>query len=130
MMLKQTLKHQILYAAFSLYFAFFMGWMQFHHGHDAQESLNEGKSQKTVEIHSVHRHSPQDCTPVIEHHILIEKTCLDCPLCAINWTFQQISHNNNNSTLHLFIAQLSNNDIILLNRPFSFYQLRAPPLAS
>jgi hypothetical protein len=129
-MLKRTLKYQILYAAFSFYFAFFMGWMQFHHGHDAQESLNEGKNQKTVEIHSVHRHSPQDCTPVIEHHEFVERQCPDCPLCAINWTFQLIPCNDNNSTPHLFISQLLNNVIIPLNQQYAFYQLRAPPLAS
>ena len=129
MMIRKTFKYNLLYACFSLYFVFFVGWMQFHHGHDAEEYLDLGTEVTRVDIVSIHHHSVKDIFPLIEHHNLVVKPHFDCPLCAVNWMFHGLLDAQklvaaDHSNLQLTFARED-----LSRKPKCNYFLRAPPLS-
>ena len=128
-MIRKILKYDLLYTLFSLYFVFFIGWMQFHHGHDAEEYLEQDDNVTRVEILSIHHHSVDDLFPLIEHHKIVIKPHFDCPLCAANWLFHGLPDAQSLAFADLSFQRFLFTSLNYSSKLICNYYLRAPPLS-
>ena len=75
-----------------LYFSLYVGWLQFHHGHDPLDYLNGGGQPPRVVLEGVHCHNSVAKHPLFESHRLRIKPPSGCLLCTFsNWQFFQLS---------------------------------------
>lgn len=114
--------------ALSVYFLFFMGWVQFHHGHDPSEELACQMEVGRVVVVGGHCHATAAGLPILEHHEIISKPPFHCLLCTFtDWTFlfgqgTALSSSELNTLLG---AGLPEDLLIAASCPS--YRLRAPP---
>ena len=114
-----------------VYFSLYVGWLQFHHGHDYLDYLYGGGQVPSVVLEGVHCHNSVVQHPLFESHRLRAKPPLGCLLCTFNnWQFFQYSGANfaNDNFPRKAIAALSN--LAPKSTPEKSYDLRAPPFFS
>ena len=112
----------------SLYFLYFTGWLQFHHGHDAVDYLNLGNGTSRVVVVGAHCHSTNAHFPLFENHKIVTKNRVECLLCTFNdWFFLRSPGNGINCILKA--QKLSKlHSVSFPHKPASSnYRLRAPP---
>ena len=113
----------------SLYFLFFVGWLQFHHGHDAADYLNLGDSPSRVVVVGAHCHSSEANFPLFENHKIIIKSRVDCLLCTFNdWFFLRSPGNGLVSILNVRELDSFPTQFVFHRQSSCTYHLRAPPV--
>ena len=128
-MMCKVKKAAALNSFLSLYFLFFVGWLQFHHGHDAVDYLNFGDSLSRVVVVGSHCHSSKANFPLFENHKIIIKSRVDCLLCTFNdWLFLRSPGNGLVSVLKVQKLDSFPAQLVFHKQPSCTYHLRAPPV--
>ena len=113
----------------SLYFLFFVGWLQFHHGHDAVDYLCLGDPQSRVVVVGSHCHSSEANFPLFENHEIIIESRVDCLLCTFNnWLFLRSPGNGLVSILKARKLESLPTQFAFHRQSSCTYRLRAPPV--
>ncbi len=129
-MMCKVKKTAVLNFFLSLYFLYFTGWLQFHHGHDAVDYLNLGDSASRVVVVGPHCHSSKATFPLFENHKIITRPRIDCLLCTFNdWLFLRSPGNVINSILKFYKSDKLPFESVSHKPASSNYRLRAPPVS-
>ena len=128
-MMCKVRKAAALNSFLSLYFLFFVGWVQFHHGHDAVDYLDFGGSLTRVVVVGAHCHSSEADFPLFENHKIVIKSRVDCLLCTFNnWLFLRSSGNGLVSVLKVRKLASFHIQFDFHRQSSCTYHLRAPPV--
>ena len=128
-MLSIVQKSRVLNFFLSLYFLFFYGWLQFHHGHDASDYLNLDDTACRVIVVGAHCHSSNADFPLFENHRIVIKPKFSCLFCTFNnWFFLRSS--DNEAVCILTVNKLGRilPELISHRNASISYRLRAPPV--
>ena len=128
-MMRKLKKAAAFNSFLSLYFLFFVGWLQFHHGHDAVDYLDFGDSASRVVVVGAHCHSSEANFPLFENHRIITKSRVDCLLCTFsNWLFLRSPGNRLVSILNVRELNCFPTQFVFQRQSSCTYHLRAPPV--
>jgi len=122
-------KSRLLNLFLSFYFLFFYGWLQFHHGHTAQDYLNPDDSACRVIVAGAHCHSSEADFPLFENHRITVKHKIECLLCTFtHWLFPCSSADESVFILKVQkLGRLPSESVLCKNAHIN-YRLRAPPV--
>jgi len=128
-MLSIVQKSRVLNFFLSLYFLFFYGWLQFHHGHDASDYLNLDDTACRVIVVGAHCHSSNADFPLFENFRIVVKPRFNCLLCTFNKSlFLRSSLNEADITLKEKKSGRITTELDFKGNASITYYLRAPPV--